>query len=45
MITKVLGFGLDFSGKKCSDLNLVNRNVIVDEVAVVSQIVIFVRTN
>ena len=35
MITKVLGFRLDFTGKKCSDLNFVNRNVIVDEAAVV----------
>ena len=33
--TKVLGFGLDFTGKKCSDLNFVNRNVTVDEAAVV----------
>ena len=35
MITEVLGFRLDFTGKKCSDLNFVNRNVIVDEAAVV----------
>ena len=35
MITEVLGFRLDFTGKKCSDLNFVNRNVIVDEDAVV----------
>ena len=33
MITKVLGFRLDFTGRKCSDLNFVNRNVIVDEAA------------
>ena len=35
MITKVLSFRLDFTGKKCSDINRVNRNVIVDETAVV----------
>ena len=35
MTTKVLGFRLDFTGKKCGDLNFVNRNVIVEEAAVV----------
>ena len=34
MITKMLSFRLDFTGKKCSDINRVNRNVIVDETAV-----------
>lgn len=35
MITKMLSFRLDFTGKKCGDINRVNRNVIVDETAIV----------
>lgn len=35
MITKMLSFRLDFIGKKCGDINRVNRNVIVDETAIV----------
>ena len=31
----MLSFRLDFTGKKCGDLNRVNRNVIVDETAIV----------
>ena len=35
MISKMLSFRLDFIGKKCGDINRVNRNVIVDETAIV----------